>query len=561
MRVAGAPKLNRWYQLAELPFLAGEQGRGSILVLLFLVSAAAVTGWGIWEGTLPHSEEAIYAEMAREIAVTGEVWTLYFDGQAVRDVPPLSIWSTALCLRLFGAHEFAARIGFVIFAVLAYWIVYLAGMRTEMWGSAGAGAIRCGSAIGLLAAIILASSPLFAKYAPHLSLNIPFACFVAVALLGWWYLPVRRAGYILWMIGIIGGILSAGAAGMLVVPASLVSLVSDRARRVVWRNTGFIVVTAAALILGAIWPVRAALFAEGGFRASPLWGVVFGLIDPSGRVVIDLLGALKDLFLRNLPWSIPAVVAVVRTVFARGSRRRYGYTAADDTLVVFAVALLVPIVFSRPTAPSAYLPLLPLAAVLSAREVARWVMPALRAPASDERARGPDADLTDRPVGAAREPVGAAREPVSAAREFTASRIWSCNQVLVALFCLLMLLLAATPLRFHRISTDPIREIAVMAGSVVPEGERLGNYRQNRRVQAARLLFYGGRSLGPALTDPPGVAAVLREEPGTVFLAAARDMRALEESGAVSMGLRVLYRAGDLVLFGVRTMNGVEENE
>ncbi|HUV37015.1 MAG TPA: glycosyltransferase family 39 protein [Patescibacteria group bacterium] len=520
--------------MSELPFLAGEQGRGSFLVLLFFVSAAAVTGWGIWEGTLPHSEEAVYAEMARETASGGPAWTLHFDGEPVHDVPPLPIWSTALCIRLFGTNEFAAHIGFVLFAVLAYWIVYLAGMRTEMWGSGGAGAMHSGSAIGLLAAIILASSPLFAKYAPHLSLNVPFAFFVAIALLGWWYLPVRRAGLAFWAIGVVGGILSAGAAGALVVPASLVSLVSDRARRGTWRDAGFLVVTAVALILGGIWPVRAAMHAEGAFHTSPLWGAIFGFTDPSGRVAIDLLHALKDLFIGSFPWSIPAVIAVVRTVFVRNSRHRYGFTAADDSLVVFSAVLLVPIVFSRPANPSAYLPLLPLASILSAREIARWVIPSNRAPAS---ARSDDA------------------------REFTASRIWSSNQILVALFCLLMLLLAATPLRLHRVSTDPIKEIATMAGSLVPEGERLGNYLQNGRVQTARLLFYGGRPLGPALADPEGVAAQIRKEPGTVFFATAGDLNALEESGAVSAGLRVLYRAGDLVLFDMRGLSGVEEGE
>lgn len=115
-----------------------------------------------------------------------------------------------------------------------------------------------------------------------------------------------------------------------------------------------------------------------------------------------------------------------------------------------------------------------------------------------------------------------------------------------------MLLLAATPLRLHRTTTDPIKAVAVMAGSLVPEGERLGNYRQNYRVQTARLLFYGGRPLGPMLTNPAEAAAAFREDPDRVFLAADRDMRELEESGAVLGGLRILYRAGDLVLFGLK---------
>lgn len=531
--------------MSELPFLAGEQGKGSFLVLLFFVSAAAVTGWGIWEGALPHSEEAIYAEMAREIAETGSIRTVRFDGERTFGTPPLPLWVMALSIRLFGTHEFAVRLCFVLFAVLAYWVVYLAGMQTELWQRESAARMSCGSATGLLAAIILASSPLFAKFAPHITPAVPFACFVAMSLLGWWYLPARRIGLALWGIGIVGGLLSAGFAGLLVIPAGLVSITADRRRRVMWRSAGFIVVTVAALILGGYWPVRAAMSDPGGFRSSPIWGAVFGFSNLSGSAVLDMLRAVKDLFMRNLPWSIPAALAVVRTIFMRRSLRRFGDSTADDTLVAFAVVLFVPIVFSRPSGLSAYLPLLPLAAVLSAREVSRWLMPPHREPAAGRGAGKIDPDSPEEANGG----DGIRR---SDAREFTVSRIWSLNQILVALFCLLMLLLAATPLRLHRTTTDPIKGIAVMSGTLVPEGGRLGNYRQNYRVQTARLLFYGGRPLGPTLTDPVEAAAAFSEDPGRIFLTTARDMRELEESGAVAGGLRILYRAGDLVLFGLK---------
>ena len=84
-----------------------------------------------------------------------------------------------------------------------------------------------------------------------------------------------------------------------------------------------------------------------------------------------------------------------------------------------------------------------------------------------------------------------------------------------------------------------------MAGTLVPEDESLGNYRQNRRVQSARLLFYGGRSLGPALTDP--------SERTLIIYGAS--------TGTMPTGLRVLYRAGDLVLFGIAGVGISEDAE
>ncbi|MBN1164832.1 MAG: hypothetical protein JXB45_09660, partial [Candidatus Krumholzibacteriota bacterium] len=60
--------------MAELPFLAGEHGRGPFLVVLFFLSVMVITLWGAWEGSLPQTEEIITAEIARETAAGGEVW-------------------------------------------------------------------------------------------------------------------------------------------------------------------------------------------------------------------------------------------------------------------------------------------------------------------------------------------------------------------------------------------------------------------------------------------------------------------------------------------------------
>jgi hypothetical protein len=91
-----------------------------------------------------------------------------------------------------------------------------------------------------------------------------------------------------------------------------------------------------------------------------------------------------------------------------------------------------------------------------------------------------------------------------------------------------------------------------MSVTLVPEGERLGNFRQGYRGQTARLLFYGGRPLGPVVTSHEEAAAVFCEDADRIFLGTAVDMQELVASGAVPAGLKVLYRAGDLVLFGLQ---------
>ncbi|MCK4236406.1 MAG: glycosyltransferase family 39 protein, partial [Candidatus Krumholzibacteria bacterium] len=163
--------------MSELPFLTGEQGRGPLLVTLFFISAALVTVWGIWGGTLPASDEAVLAESAREILVEDEVWMMHFDGKPIYDTPPLALWLMAFTMRIFGTGELGACLPFVIFSVLTFYLVFLAGGVKAGEGPSRQWITRP-RAVGFLSAIILAASPLFGKFAPHIVLDVPFAFFV-----------------------------------------------------------------------------------------------------------------------------------------------------------------------------------------------------------------------------------------------------------------------------------------------------------------------------------------------------------------------------------------------
>ena len=247
-----------------------------------------------------------------------------------------------------------------------------------------------------------------------------------------------------------------------------------------------------------------------------------GFAFPRQGVIMGILQAVKELWLRNLPWSIPSTAAVIRILFIRKrGRRGDGLSAADDTLLAFSTVLFLGIVLSGPAGPVAFVPLLPLCALLGAREIARWT-------ARQE-------ETEDRSLDS----------------ECSAFKLWSFNQAMTAIFCLVMLLLAATPLGLHDRSYDPIEDIAKTAGQNTEEGTKLGNFRQDYRTQAARLLFYGNRSLEQAVTNPADITVQFESDPEKIFLATASDMNLLKLAQDFNLRLVVLYRAGDLVLFGL----------
>lgn len=488
--------------------MTGAQGRGPFLVMLFFVSATVVTIWGTWEGTLPASEEAVLAETAREILVTGEGWTMHFNGDPVHEVSPFPLWFMASCYRFFGTNEFSARLPFVLFAVLTYFMTYLMGITGEMPCEADSGWINRARSIGLLSAILLAASPIFGRAAPHVSLSMPASFFTAIAILGLLSLSSCRSGLFLWGLGIAGVVFVAGADGAVIAVAGVIALIVTMRGRSPGKGW-FLLVSVAGLALGGVWLFLNAPPWEGHFFTNPLWGALAGFVRLQPGAASGLLGQIKDVWIGNLPWSIVATAAFIRLIFFRS--REKGVGSIDDMLALFAALLFFMLAFTGPGRTDRLLVILPAVSVLSARELSRWI---------------------------------------AVHGNGTLDRLWAFNQAMVSLFCLLMLLLLVTPLRLHKTDIDPIRDIARMAEQLSPGDEPVGNFRQPYRTQGARFLFYGGKTLEEPIYEPREVGRALKLNPSRVFLSSLEDFSLLRSTEHTVHELRILYRAGPLVLFG-----------
>ena len=492
----------------ELPFMTGARGRGPFLVVLFFVSVTVVTIWGTWEGTLPASEEAVLAETAREILVTGEGFTMHFDGEPVQNVSPLPLWFMASCYRFFGTNEFSARLPFVLFAVFTYLLTYLIGIVSETPCDSDSGWINRARSIGLLSAILLAASPIFGRAASHVSFSMPNAFFTALAILGWLSMYECRSGLLLWGLGVAGAVFVAGADGAAIVVSAVIAWAVAGRRRPFGRGW-FFLVSAIGLALGGVWLFLNAPPSEGHFFTNTLWSAFAGFVRPLPGSASGLLGQIKDVWVGNLPWSIVAAAAFIRVIFFRSKGK--GVQPIDSMLALFTVILFFLLAFTGPGRTDRLLVILPAVAVLSARELSRWI---------------------------------------TGYGNGSLDRLWSFNQAMVSLFCLLMLLLLATPLRLHRADVDPIRDIAVMAKQLSPGDERTGNFRQPHRTQGARFLFYGGKSLEEPVYEPEEVGRALERDPTRIFLSSLEDFALLRKPERVGFELHILYRAGHLVLFG-----------
>ena len=143
--------------------------------LLSLLLVIAVVG--LWFGTLgsrhlANPDEGRYAEIAREMVVSGDWVTPRLNGFKYFEKPPLQYWATAMAYRLFGEHEWTARLWTALTGALSALAIFYAGGRLF------------GREAGFYAALVLLSSFLFVLAGHINTLDMGVTCFMTLGLTG-----------------------------------------------------------------------------------------------------------------------------------------------------------------------------------------------------------------------------------------------------------------------------------------------------------------------------------------------------------------------------------------
>jgi len=85
--------------------------------------------FGIFSPGLLDDVDSVYIESAREMLVRHNFVTPYVDGIRFFDKPPLMYWLAATSMRLFGIHDWAARLPLALLSLALFLAVYLLGSR------------------------------------------------------------------------------------------------------------------------------------------------------------------------------------------------------------------------------------------------------------------------------------------------------------------------------------------------------------------------------------------------------------------------------------------------
>ena len=147
-----------------------------------LIALVALIGWfaGLDARRLQHPDEGRYAEIAREMAASGDWITPRLNDLKYLEKPPLQYWATAAAFKAFGVDEWTARLAPAIAGFLA---VIAVGLTMARLADATAGAY---------ASLVLAGSVWHGGLSHFASLDAILSFWLALALCA--FLLAQRPG-------------------------------------------------------------------------------------------------------------------------------------------------------------------------------------------------------------------------------------------------------------------------------------------------------------------------------------------------------------------------------
>jgi 4-amino-4-deoxy-L-arabinose transferase-like glycosyltransferase len=149
---------------------------------IYAMLAALLYLPGLGRPALWEPDEGRYAEIAREMVLSGDYVTPRDDFELYFEKPPLVYWTEAAAIGIFGVNEFAVRLPAALFSVGQ--VVVTAALAEVVFDATA----------GFFAALVLALSPLFFGFARFATLD-PALAFFLTAALATFYLAAREDSF------------------------------------------------------------------------------------------------------------------------------------------------------------------------------------------------------------------------------------------------------------------------------------------------------------------------------------------------------------------------------
>ncbi len=333
--------------------------RGLLLLLLAVVL--------IWFGNLEYRklirpDEGRYAEIPREMVVSGDWTTPRLNELKYFEKPPLQYWATAVAYEVFGEHQWTSRIWAALTGFAGILLAWFTGARLF------------GREAGIYAALLLGSSMLYAMMSHINTLDMGVTFFISLGLFSLLLaqkedqVAVRRNWMLLAWAGLALAVLSKGLMG-LVLPGAALFLYSVFNRDItVWKRMHWFSGLLLFSLIAVPWFVLV-------IKANPEFFQRFFIYEHFERFTTKVHGRFQPwyyfvpiLLLGMMPWTMLMFDTLLRSW--RGSVRKVKVFSPERFLLVWAVFVYLFFSVSDSKLPSYLLPIFPALALLMGKQLA-----------------------------------------------------------------------------------------------------------------------------------------------------------------------------------------------
>lgn len=317
----------------------------------------------VWFGTLDYRtlvrpDEGRYAEIPREMTVTGDWLTPRLNGIKYFEKPPLQYWATAVAYKAFGEHEWTARLWPALTGFLSVLLAWWTGRR--LWGTQA----------GNLAAAILSSMLLYIGMSHLITLDMGLGFFLQVAWTAFLFAQRdetgrwRRWAWLMWA-SLALAVLSKGIVALVLCGGTLVGYTLWHRDLTPWKRLAPVTGVVLFLLIAAPWFVAVS-------RANPEFARFFFIHEHFERFLTKVHRRYKPdwyfipvYLLGALPWTFMLLHALVKSV-----RREAERFQTQRFLVLWAALTFVFFSLSDSKLPPYIVPIFPAMALLGGRHLA-----------------------------------------------------------------------------------------------------------------------------------------------------------------------------------------------
>ncbi|MDD5195051.1 MAG: glycosyltransferase family 39 protein [Candidatus Omnitrophica bacterium] len=299
-------------------------------IIVLLILSGIILFWNLGSGSLTSWDEGVYAQVAKEMYLSGNWIDLTWRGEPWSDKPPFYMWLTVLFYKLSGVNEFSARAPSAIFGTGTVLLVY-----------ALASSLYCRK-IAFASSLLLLSTWHFIWSAKMGMLDATFSFFIALSLLFLKFGENKKLYLFLFWLSFTLAFLTKGV-GALLIPTIVLAYLFSVKKMALLRQPSFIAGAICSFILLAFWHYFAFLHYRGDFISGYFTKHLF--IRTTQTVeghVGGVFSYFKVLPNKGRPWGAFFLLAVPiifwRVVFKKEKEHILPLTWA---ICVFLVATLV----------------------------------------------------------------------------------------------------------------------------------------------------------------------------------------------------------------------------